>query len=64
MSTTATAKTARKIDLEEFCCLLESSEVLESLDVGNVLIYKVNHADEGMIILTNTTGEEHGLMYC
>ena len=64
MSITETSKTARKIGLEEYCYLLESSEVIESVDLSNVMIYKAKHATEGMIILTNTTGEDHCLMYC
>lgn len=64
MSTAAMTKPARAIDLEEYCYLLESSEVLESVDLSNVMIYKVKNAYEGLIILTNTTGEHHGLMYC
>ncbi|MDR9847129.1 hypothetical protein [Herbaspirillum huttiense] len=47
-------KSIKKVSLEEVAEYLEASTVLEKLDVGSALIYKLKHKIEGNIVLFNS----------
>lgn len=42
------------VEVEEFVDLLEASEVEESVDLGDCLVYKVHHRRRGPLVLVQT----------
>lgn len=52
-----------KIDVDRYADLLEPSAVQCQLDLGNAMICKVIHPVLGVLILINTIGAEHGVVY-
>ena len=47
-------KSIKMVSLDEVVDYLEASTVIETLDVGSALIYKLKHKNEGNIVLFNS----------
>lgn len=57
LSTTKTTKTA-SISMFEFLDLLETSDIITSVDLGSALVHQASHPQRGMMLLVQaTTGE-------
>lgn len=57
------ARSASVIDLDTYTDLMEPSSVKETIDLGCAMVHKVLHPEHGIIILINTAGTEHGVVY-
>lgn len=52
----------KPIDLDNYVGVLESSQVRVTLDLGSVLIHKVNHPDLGNVVLVHTPENDCALI--
>ena len=59
----AAAKATMILDLDTFVAMLEQSRITEQTDLGAVQLFKVAHPEHGNVILVNTAGERHALIY-
>jgi len=53
-----------KISLEVFSDLLESSQLLITLDLGGTIAHKVWHSRRGNLVLINTAEGENAVIQC
>jgi hypothetical protein len=63
MAVVVAAKPTTVLDLDTFVEMLEQSRITEQTDLGAVQLFKVAHPEHGNVILVNTAGERHALIY-
>lgn len=58
-----TVKESEIINLESFASMISESVIIEKLDLGRALVFRVRHPLRGDMVLVNTCGDQNAVVY-